>query len=174
MSKLRKGYVQVYTGNGKGKTTAAMGLALRAAGAGLRVYLQQFAKGGESSEIKVLKKFSNIKLSRCGNGPFIKGRPGLSDIKCATEGWMKAQKNILSGYYDLVILDEINVAMRLGLVNVRQALEVFKKRPAHVELVLTGRDCPNAVLRFADLVTAMVDEKHPFQRGVCARKGIEY
>lgn len=174
MTKLKKGYVQVYTGDGKGKTTAAMGLALRAAGAGLKVYIQQFAKDRESSEIKALQKFSNIKVSRCGNGPFIIGRPDISDIKCAVAGWSDAQKNILSGRYDLIVLDEINVAMDIGLIKTADVLGVISKKPAHVEIILTGRNCPVAIIKLADLATVMSDKKHPFRRGVIARKGIEY
>jgi len=174
MNKLKKGYVQVYTGNGKGKTTAAMGLALRAAGSGFKIYIQQFAKDRESGEVKALRKFPNIKVSRCGNGPFIKGRPGIPDVECAMAGWREAQKNILSGYYDLVILDEINVAMKLGLIKTWQVLEIIGKKPQHVEIILTGRDCPAAVRKIADLVTVMKEAKHLYRRGVIARRGIEY
>ena len=174
MSKLKIGYVQIYTGKGKGKTTAAMGLALRAAGSGLKVYIQQFAKNSESGEIKALRKFSNIKVSRCGNGPFIRCKPDISDVQCAVAGWRDAQINILSGRYDLVILDEINVAMKLGLVKERIVRETISKKPKHVEVVLTGRDCPASVRKIADLVTVMSEVKHFYKKGVVARRGIEY
>ena len=144
MGALKIGYVHVYTGNGKGKTTAALGLALRASGAGLKVYIQQFAKKGDYGEIKALRKIGNIKVSQCGNRPFIVGKPGINDIRCAKEGFESAKKNIFTGKFDLVILDEINVAMKLGLIRTRQVLEIINKKPKHVELILTGRNCPAA------------------------------
>ena len=174
MGALKIGYVHVYTGNGKGKTTAALGLALRASGAGLKVYIQQFAKKGDYGEIKALRKIGNIKVSQCGNGPFIVGKPGINDIRCAKEGFESAKKNIFTGKFDLVILDEINVAMKLGLIRTRQVLEIINKKPKHVELILTGRNCPAAVRKIAELVTVMADRKHPFSHGIAARKGIEY
>ena len=107
MAALKRGYVHVYTGNGKGKTTAALGLALRASGAGLRVYIQQFAKRGNYGEIKALRKLGNIEVSQCGNGPFIIGKPSVSDAECAHKGFEVAKKNIFSKKYDVVILDEL-------------------------------------------------------------------
>ena len=174
MGKLKAGYVQVYTGNGKGKTTAALGLALRASGAGLKVYIQQFAKNGNYSEIKALSRIPRIKISQCGNGPFIKGRPPVSDIECAKRGFEKAKNNIFSRKYDLVILDEINIAMKLGLVDTSDVIKMIRRKPGSVELVLTGRGCPVAIKKSADLVTEMKETKHPYRRGVDGRKGIEY
>ena len=174
MGALKIGYVHVYTGNGKGKTTAALGLALRASGAGLKVYIQQFAKNKNYSEIKALRTIKNIKVSQCGNGPFIIGKPERSDVECAAGGWKKAKKNILSGKYDLVILDEINVAMKLGLVNSIDVVTLIGRKPKTVELVLTGRNCPPPIQKMADIVTEMREVKHPYRRGVGGRKGIEY
>ena len=173
MGVLKKGYVQVYTGNGKGKTTAALGLALRASGAGLKVYIQQFAKKNEYSEIKALRGIRNIRVSQCGSGSFITGKPGEADIECAKRGFREAKRNIFSKNFDLVILDEINIAMKLGLIKTSDVTDLIKRRPGSVELVMTGRDCPAVVRRSADLVTVMVDKKHPFRRGVVGRKGIE-
>ena len=174
MSALKRGYIHVYTGNGKGKTTAALGLALRASGAGLRVYMQQFAKNRDCGEIRALRKIRNIKVSQCGNGPFICGKPSVSDIECAKKGFAAAKKNIFSKKYDVVILDEINIAMKLGLVDTPDVIDLIKRRPRMVELVLTGRGCPLAIKKMADLVTEMREIRHPYRRRINAREGIEY
>ena len=171
---LKKGYVHVYTGNGKGKTTAALGLALRASGAGLKVYIQQFAKNKESGEIKALHRIYNIKVSQCGSGPFIIGKPAIADIECAIKGFEEAKKNILSGKYDLVILDEINIAVKIGLLETEDVIDIIRKKPRNVELVLTGRGCPSSIIKMADLVTEMREVKHPYRRGIVGRRGIEY
>jgi cob(I)alamin adenosyltransferase len=173
MSKLSRGYVHVYTGNGKGKTTAALGLALRASGAGLKVYVQQFLKNGNYSEIKALGKIANIKVSQCGSGHFVIGKPDMSNIECAKKGFEAARKNIASGEYDLVILDEINVAVRLGLIDVGEMEELMRRRPRSVELVLTGRGCPSAIKKRADIVTDMRETRHSYHQGAIARRGIE-
>ena len=174
MAAFKTGYVHVYTGNGKGKTTAALGLALRASGAGLKVFIQQFAKNGESSEVKALRRMRNIKVSQCGRGPFIIGKPKVSDIECARRGFDEARKNIFSKKYDLVILDEINVAMKLALIDTRDVTKLIKSKPRSIELVLTGRDCPLAIKKIADIVTDMREVRHPYLRGIVGRKGIEY
>ena len=174
MGVLRKGYVQVYTGNGKGKTTAAFGLALRASGAGLKVYIQQFVKKKDSGEITALRNIDNIVVGRCGRGPFIIGKAQAADIKLANAGLAKAKKKILSGKYDLVILDEINIALKLGLVKCDEVLDIIKCRSASVELVLTGRNCPKKIKNAADLITDMREVRHPYRSGVIARRGIEY
>ncbi|MDD5428581.1 MAG: cob(I)yrinic acid a,c-diamide adenosyltransferase [Candidatus Omnitrophica bacterium] len=174
MRGLKLGLVQVYTGSGKGKTTAALGLALRASGAGLKVSIQQFAKSGEYCEIKALRRLGNIKVSQCGSKCFIKGRPDTSDIECARRGLKKAKGDIFSGKFDLVILDEVNVAMKLKLIKIKDVIDVIKRRPKSVELVLTGRDCPASIKKMADLVTEMREIRHPYKRGINARRGIEY
>lgn len=174
MSAVKRGCVHAYTGNGKGKTTAALGLALRASGAGLKVCIQQFAKNKDYSEIKALRGIKNIKVYQCGRGAFIRGKPTCSDIECARKGFDAAKKNIASKKYDLIILDEINVAMKLGLIDISSVLEIIKDKPAGVELVLTGRGCPSEVKRVSDLVTEMREIKHPYRQGLVGRRGIEY
>jgi len=169
-----KGSVQIYTGNGKGKTTAALGLALRAAGAGLKVYVGQFIKSGCYSEIKSLKKLKkHIKVEQYGRGCFIKGKPKAADIKLAEKGLKKAKKAIYSKIYDVVILDEINIAIRLGLLNLKEVCGLIKSKPKNIELVLTGRAAHRHLLKLADLVTEMKEIKHYYNKGVKARKGIE-
>lgn len=171
----KRGYVQVYTGDGKGKTTAALGLALRAAGAGLPVYLTQFCKGQDSSEHEALKRFSDlITFSHSGSRSFIMAAPTTEDIAQAQENLVALQHALISGNYRLVIADELNVAVDLGLVTVDEALELIEARPEHVELVLTGRNAPPEIVMRADLVTEMLAVKHPYREGVKARKGIEY
>ncbi|NQU95019.1 MAG: cob(I)yrinic acid a,c-diamide adenosyltransferase [Candidatus Omnitrophica bacterium] len=169
---MKKGLVEIYTGNGKGKTTAALGLALRASGAGLKVYIVQFIKGKPYSEIKSLKKIKNIKIEQCGRGCFIK-KPCNKDFECAQNGLISAEKNIMSKKYDLVILDEINVALKLGLVKTVDIINIIKNRPRSVELVLTGRYCPRSLFKYADLLTEMKEIKHPYQKGIKARLGVE-
>jgi cob(I)alamin adenosyltransferase len=172
--KLENGLVHIYTGAGKGKTTAAFGLALRAAGAGISVSIHQFIKGMPYSENALFRKLKNIRLVQCGRGCFIKGCPAADDIACAAKGLARARKDILSGRYGMVVLDEANIALKLGLIRVKDIIGIIKEKPRHVELVLTGRHCPRSLLKYADLVTEMKKIKHPFDRGVQARKGIEY
>ena len=136
MKRLKKGLTQIYTGNGKGKTTAAVGLALRAGGAGLRVYICQFIKGKSYSEIKILKKTQNIFVEQFGRGCFIRRKPAALDGEYAEEGLKKAKRQIASGKYDIVVLDEINVALKLGLVKIDKIIELIRTKPRHVELVL--------------------------------------
>ena len=169
-----KGYLQVYTGNGKGKTTAALGLSLRAAGAGLKVYIAQFLKQGDYSEIKALERFSDaIVLEQFGLGQFVKGQPTQAEIDAARGGLEKATQRLSSGNYDVVILEEANVAAALGLFFVRDLLDTIQQRPDHVELVITGRNAAPEVMEKADLVTEMTAVKHYYDKGVQARVGIE-
>jgi cob(I)alamin adenosyltransferase len=172
--RLKNGLVHIYTGSGKGKTTAAFGLALRAAGAGLKVCIYQFIKGMPYSENALFKKIKNVRIEQCGRGCFIKGLPSPKDIEYARNGLAKARKDIGSGKYDMVILDEANIALKLGLIKTEDMIEIIKRKPRGVELVLTGRYCPRTLLKYADLVTEMKKIKHPFDKGVLARKGIEY
>jgi cob(I)alamin adenosyltransferase len=176
MPKLENGLVQVYTGNGKGKTTAAFGLALRAVGRGLKVYVIQFIKGGfDYGELYVVDKLPNLELRAFGRGKFIKEKPaGKEDVKLAEEALALAEAVVKSGEYDIVILDEINVALHLRLIKTEKALELIKNRPKHVEIILTGRYAQNEIIEAADLVTEMKEVKHPFNKGYQARKGIEY
>ncbi|MGQ9544352.1 MAG: cob(I)yrinic acid a,c-diamide adenosyltransferase [Candidatus Bathycorpusculaceae bacterium] len=176
MSKLEKGMVQVYTGNGKGKTSAAFGLALRAIGRGLKVYIIQFIKGGfDYGELYIVNKLPNLKLKAFGRGKFVMQQPPeKEDVKLAEEAFQLAKEVVESGKYDMVILDEINVALNLKLISLEKVLELVKKKPKHVELILTGRYAPNEIIEAADLVTEMHEVKHPYKKGYQARKGIEY
>ncbi len=173
---MEHGLVQVYTGDGKGKTSAAFGAALRAIGRGLRVYIIQFIKGGfDYGELHVVKKLPNLKLAAFGRGKFVtEVSPHEEDVKLAEEALKLAKEVIGSGQYDIVVLDEINVALNLKLVTVDEALQLIKNRPKHVELILTGRYAPMQIVEVADLVTEMNEIKHPFTEGVTPRKGIEY
>lgn len=169
-----QGYVQVYTGDGKGKTTAALGLALRAAGAGMTVFIGQFIKSAEYSEIKALERFSDlITLKQFGRGCFIRGNPCQADIDVARQALDALHGALKSGDYDVVIADEANVAFKCKLISENDLLGLIDARPDHVELVLTGRGAPPAVVERADLVTEMKPTKHYYERGVLARRGIE-
>ena len=169
-----RGYIQVYTGDGKGKTTAALGLALRAAGAGLRVRIIQFMKGAEASEITALWRLSDlITVRRYGRAGFVEGAPEEEDVRLAREGLAEAERAVVCGDYDMVILDEANVAAYFGLFSVSDLLRLMDKKPEHMELVITGRKADPQVIERADIVTEMCEIKHYYHRGVSARKGIE-
>jgi cob(I)alamin adenosyltransferase len=167
-------FVQVYTGDGKGKTTAALGLALRAVGAGLKVYIGQFIKNAEYSEISALQRFADsITIEQFGRGCFILTEPCQADKDAARQALTAIGGVLASGAYDLVIADEANVAVALGLISEDDLLALIDRRPSHAELVLTGRGAPSLVLARADLVTEMRPVKHYYDRGILARKGIE-
>ena len=176
MCKLEKGLIQVYTGNGKGKTSAAFGLALRATGRGLKVYMIQFIKGGfDYGELYVVKSLPNFTLKAFGRGKFITSKPAeIEDVSLAQEALKLAVEIIRTGEYDIVILDEINVALDLKLIKLQEVVEMIKKKPGKVEIVLTGRNAPEEIIEIADLVTDVKEIKHPFSKGYQARKGIEY
>ena len=169
-----KGYVQVYTGSGKGKTTASLGLALRAAGAGLKVFIAQFVKGMDYSELHVIGKLSQwITLKQYGRDCFIVRKPKQADIDSAREGLAAVKAAMASGDYDLIILDEANIATYYELFSVDELLELIASRPEKVELVITGRKADPRIIEAADLVTEMREVKHYYEKGVEARKGIE-
>ena len=169
-----KRYVHVYTGNGKGKSTASFGLALRAAGAGLSTYIAQFAKGMPCSELVALERFADcITIRQFGRDRFITGVPAAADTLRAGNGFLEVQNIIHSGRYDIVILDEINVATFLQLIPVDHLLNLIAHKPPQVELVCTGRYADPRVIACADLVTEMREVKHYYQTGVQARTGIE-
>ena len=171
---MKKGYIHVYTGDGKGKTTAALGLIVRACGAGLRVYLCQFIKGGIYSEIKTLKKrFCDVTLQQCGNGCFIKGKPSQKDIELAHRGLEKLRTAVSSGKYDVIIADEANCAVSCGLFTIMELLQLIDEKPDHVELIFTGRSASKKLIERADLVTEMKELKHYYKKGIKARPGIE-
>ncbi|MBW2180660.1 MAG: cob(I)yrinic acid a,c-diamide adenosyltransferase [Deltaproteobacteria bacterium] len=168
---MKKGYIQVYTGNGKGKTTAALGLSLRAAGAGLRVYIAQFLKTGDYSEIKALKRHSEyITIEQFGLNHFIKGKPSSDDIKAAQQGLRNIKSAITSDTYDVIIMEEANVAVTLGLLSSQDILDIISIKPDDKELVITGRGADSQIIEKADLVTEMKEIKHYFHKGVEARK----
>jgi len=168
-----KGYTQVYTGNGKGKTTAALGLAIRAAGAGLKVYIAQFIKMGDFSEIKSLKRFSDlITVEQFGLGRF-NYEPLPKDCEAAQKGLDKVKSIILSDEYNVIILEEANVAVKHDLISVQDLTDLILSKPHDKELVITGRGASPQVIELADLVTEMKLIKHYYQKGVRARIGIE-
>ena len=170
------GYVQVYTGNGKGKTTAALGLAFRAAGHGFRTYIAQFLKGQPTGEVEAAKKLAPlIRIEQFGREGFItvKEGPDDEDISRARAGLARALEAMLSGEYRIVVLDEINTAVHFKIVPETDVLDFLDRRPAAVEVVLTGRYAPASFIDRADLVTEMTEIKHYFDRGVKAREGIE-
>jgi len=169
----QRGYIQVYTGNGKGKTSAALGLALRAVGAGLKVYIAQFVKGMKYSELEALKRFPEITLEQFGRECFIHQQPQEEDIAIARRGLNRVKEVLASGRYHLVILDEANIATYFQLFSVDELLQVLKQKPLEVELVITGRYADQKVVEKADLVTEMEEVKHYYLKGVQARSGIE-
>ncbi|MDY6973010.1 MAG: cob(I)yrinic acid a,c-diamide adenosyltransferase [Thermodesulfobacteriota bacterium] len=169
-----KGYVQVYTGNGKGKTTAALGLALRAAGAGLRVYVAQFVKGMKYSELKVLERMSDlITIKQYGRDCFIFKEPEKEDILVAQEGLKEVREIMFSEKYNVIVLDEANIATYYNLFSVDDLLDLIRSKPEHIEMVITGRMADPMVIDEADLVTEMKEIKHYYQKGIQARDGIE-
>ena len=169
-----QGYIQIYTGKGKGKTTAALGLAIRAAGSGLKVFIAQFNKRGDYSEIKALKRFSDlITVEQFGLGRLIDGKPSPEDIEAGQKGLKKLKTVLLEGKHQVVVLDEANVAVIDGLFSVKDLLDLMSAKPDHVELVITGRYAAPQIIDNADLVTEMIAVKHYFKKGVRARIGIE-
>jgi len=173
--RLETGLVQVYTGDGKGKTSAAFGLALRAIGRELKVYVIQFIKGGfDYGELHAVKQLANLELKAFGRGKFVTEKPPPEeDVRLAKEALELAKKVVANGDYDIVILDEVNVALSLKLIDVDDVVRLAENKPRHVELVLTGRYAPPEIIEVADLVTEMKEVKHPFRRGVPPRRGIE-
>jgi len=170
-----KGYIHVYTGNGKGKTTAAFGLALRAVGAGMKVFIGQFVKGKSYNEnVAIARHLKNITVKQYGLGCFIVNIPTDDDIKAAEKGLDEMRKIIQKGKYDMVIMDEVNIALYYKLIDIKDLLEIINNTPEHVELVLTGRYAPQELIDKADLVTEMKEIKHYYRKGIEARKGIEY
>lgn len=169
------GLIHIYTGSGQGKTSAAFGLVLRALGAGFKVCLIQFMKAGQYSEVKALKEFQNIKIYQFGRKSFVNlKKPAKIDIDLAEKGLEKVKEVFKSKKYDLVILDEINVAVKFKLLKLPELLKLIKEKPKGLELVLTGRFAHPKVIKLADYVTEMKEIKHPFKRGVLARRGIDY
>lgn len=170
-----KSYVHVYTGNGKGKTTAALGLALRACGAGKKVFFAQFVKGKPYSEIEAIKKFlPQITIKQYGLDCFIYNEPTANDIKIAQKGFFEIEKIIQSKKYDILVLDEANIALYYKLFSLEKFIELIKSRPDNLEIIITGRYAPQELIDIADLVSEINEIKHYYTKGVEARKGIEY
>ena len=169
------GLVQIYTGNGKGKTTAAFGLAMRAAGRGLGVLIVQFLKPSDGyGEQVACNRMGNITLVPMGLDHFVSKKPSDADIEAAHKALRRSEELICSGRYDVAVLDESINAVRLGLITSQELIESLERRPDHVEIVLTGRGMTPDLEEYADLVTEMRLVKHPFDKGIGARKGIEY
>ena len=174
--KLRKGYTQVYTGSGKGKTTAAFGLAIRAWGQGFNVCVVQFMKkGNKYGGYKAITKFpKNIVIKQFGTNRFVGSNPGQQDIRLAKKGLVFTKEALINGQYDLVILDEIICALKWGLLNKGDIVSLLEMKSDNTELILTGRYAPKWLIGAADLVTEMKEVKHYFANKIRARKGIEY
>lgn len=176
MENTKRGLIQVYTGDGKGKTTASVGQAVRAVGSGMSVAFIQFVKGGaRSGELPMLEKLG-VRVERPAERStgLLGGGITDDDHAAADAAWSLAKDVLAGGEYDLIIMDELNIAMRYELVNTDDVLAVLDARPPATEVVITGRGAPDGIIERADLVTEMVPVKHPFDRGVAARKGIEY
>ncbi|QGU94430.1 cob(I)yrinic acid a,c-diamide adenosyltransferase [Clostridium bovifaecis] len=170
---MKKGYIQIYTGNGKGKTTAALGLSLRAICAGKKVFFGQFVKGMDYSELKAVNYLPNFTMKQFGRDAFIFNNPKEEDIKLAREGLKEVKEALKSGEYDVVVLDELNIALYYKLFTVEEALELLDNRDPEVEVIITGRNADERLIEKADLVTEMKEIKHYYKKGVMARKGIE-
>ncbi len=168
-----KGYIQIYTGNGKGKTTAAIGLAIRAVGANLKVLFVQFVKGQYYSEHKTLEKLENITIKQFGREGFIHSKPTEEDIKKAKEGYNFVLDAFKQDLYDVVILDEANIAVFFNLFSEDELIYLMDKKPTNAELIITGRYATQKVIEKADLVTEMKEIKHYYKQNVLARVGIE-
>uniref|UniRef100_A0A7C4XDH1 Cob(I)yrinic acid a,c-diamide adenosyltransferase n=1 Tax=candidate division WOR-3 bacterium TaxID=2052148 RepID=A0A7C4XDH1_UNCW3 len=168
--------IQIYTGDGKGKTTAALGLALRAVGHGKKVIMLQFMKGEINyGELKSAKLLKNFRIEQYGRPDFVdKDHPAKIDIELARKGFERAKEVLREKKYDIVILDELNVAVDYGLIPVNEVIELFKKVPRRIELIITGRYMPEEFKEYGDLISEVIEVKHYFQKGVKARKGIEY
>lgn len=175
----KKGLILVHTGDGKGKTTAALGLCMRAWGDGLRILILQFIKGGwRYGEMTTVEKLAaidgRIELRRLGKGFQRKEDDKTEHMKAAQEALAEAHKEFASGKYDLIVLDEINYAVKFGLITIEDVLQLLEEKPEQLHVVLTGRDARPELIERADLVTEMKLVKHPYQKGIKAQKGIEY
>lgn len=168
------GKIHVYTGDGKGKTTSSFGLALRASGAGYRVSIIQFMKGQDYSELKLLKSLPRVSFKRFGQKTFVIKSGKAEDFEQAKKGFAYAKKVLAGKKYDLVILDEVLVAVFFKLISEKDLIALIKHKPAKTELVLTGRRATPKIMALADYVTEMREIKHPYQKGILAQKGIDF
>ncbi len=194
---MKLGLVQVYTGDGKGKTTCSLGLSLRAIGQGYKIYMIQFLKSGDTGELFSIKKYlPNMTIVQFGKeavvdkqlkmfefdgqgelngaGGRYKFLPDAEEKEPARRALEHAANVISSGEYDIVILDEANCAMHKGLIETEEVLKMINEKPEHVEIILTGRNAPHQIIERADLVSEIMMRKHPWEKGINARRGIEY
>jgi cob(I)alamin adenosyltransferase len=170
-----KGYIHIYTGNGKGKTTAAFGLAMRATGASKKVFIAQFVKGKMYSEIKTVQQhLPSIEIKQYGLGCFIEKDPTPEDISAARNGLEECTRILTSNKYDMIILDEVFIAIFFRLFSVDDLITLIQNKPSQLELIMTGRYAPLEIIDLADLVTEMKEIKHYYNKGIEAREGIEY
>lgn len=169
-----KGFIHLYTGNGKGKTTAALGLALRAAGTGKSVFIAQFVKGMHYAELGAMKNLPQITLKQFGLDCFIVNEPTQADIDVARRGLEEVTAILTNNHCDVLILDEICIALHYNLFTLEEVLSLLQQKPETMEMVLTGRYAPSELIEKADLVTEMKEIKHYYTRGIEARKGIEF
>lgn len=167
-------FIHVYTGNGKGKTTAAFGVALRTLFNGGKVFVGQFVKSIKYSETQLEEKFPNIKIEQFGDGCLIDRTPNEDDITLAKKGLLKMKKCLESGDYDLVIFDELTIALYFKLLNIDEVLKVLSHKHKNCEVIITGRYAPKELIDIADLVTEMNEVKHYYTQGVLSRKGIDF
>lgn len=175
MSDMERGTVQLYTGDGKGKTTASLGAALRAAGHGKRVLVIQFMKGRLYGELAAVERIEGFTIEQYGRDEFVDPKnPEQIDIELAGKGWKRAVEALSDRELDVLVLDEINVAVSFGLIELDRVIEFVKTKPERLELILTGRYAPDELIELADTVTEMKEIKHHFRKGVEARKGVEY
>ncbi len=170
---MKKSYVHIYTGNGKGKTTSSFGIAVRSLYAGKKVYIGQFVKGMRYSELGLADDFDNITIEQFGRDCFIFNDPTEEDIRIAREGLERVREILTTSDYDLVILDEIMIAVYYHLFSDQEVIELLESRKENIEVVMTGRYAPQSLIDYADLVTEMREIKHYYQKGVQARIGIE-
>lgn len=170
---LEKGYIQVYTGNGKGKTTAALGISLRAICAGYKVFFGQFLKGQPYSELKAFEYLENLDMEQFGGECFVSKNPSKKDLEDAKKGLNRMKEVLISGKYDIVVFDELNVALFFKLLDIKEVLDILRLKPENTEIIVTGRYAPQEIIDFADLVTEMKEVKHYYQKGIISRRGIE-
>lgn len=171
---MEKGYIQIYTGNGKGKTTAAIGIAVRALLSGKKVFIGQFVKDMKYNETKLVEHFDDIEIEQLGIGCFITNAPNEEDIQAAKNGLKLCNEKLSNGAYDLVIMDEIFIAIYFKLLNVEDVTHVLKNKSINTEVVLTGRYAPEELIDVADLVTDMTEIKHYYTQGVLSRDGFDH
>lgn len=168
-----KGYIQIYTGNGKGKTTCALGLSLRAICNGYSVFFGQFLKGQDYSELKAVESLQNFTIRQYGTVNFVFNNPSEKDIQMAKEGLSDIKREMLTNNYDIIVMDEVNIAIHKNLITVDDVIDILKLRPENTEMILTGRYAHEKLIEIADLVTEMKEIKHYYTQGVMSRAGIE-